>query len=60
MGHVSNRKWVHNSEAQKTAIDLGFKTILWVEENATSEVIHQYGRWDAVYPALGLHDGCGT
>lgn len=40
--HVSNLKWVHNSEAQKTAIDLGLKPILWGEENASSVAVHQY------------------
>lgn len=40
--HVSNIKWVHNSEAQKLAIDLGLKPILWGEENPTSVAVKQY------------------
>ncbi len=39
---ISNIKWVHNSEAQKLAIDLGLKPILWGEENPTSVAVNQY------------------
>lgn len=40
--HISNLKWVHNSEAQKLAVDLGLKPILWGEENPTSVAVNQY------------------
>lgn len=40
--HISNLKWVNNSEAQKLAVHLGLKPILWGEENPSSVSVNQY------------------
>ena len=40
--HISNLKWVNNSQAQKLAVHLGLKPILWGEENPSSVCVNQY------------------
>ena len=40
--HISNLKWVNNSQAQKLAVHLGLKPILWGEENPSSVSVCQY------------------
>lgn len=40
--HISNLKWVNNSEAQKLAVSLGLKPVLYGEENPTSVSVLQY------------------